>query len=132
MSGRTKKLTDLTLLPLLACTGSQDIRAKVAEAAIHPDNAWDRVAHLIVALAGDGNQDVAISALTTLAKRAGGERWVQAMLLEKSRSDDWSVSSQTIDIMGSSGHAAFVSRLVEMLDKSQVDNDQDRGNRCVA
>ncbi len=132
MSGRVKKLTDLTLLPLLACTGSQDVRAKVAEAAIHTDNAWDQIAHLIVTLAGDGNQDVAISALTTLAKRAGGDRWVQAMLLEKSRSDDWSVSRQTIDIMGSSGHAAFVSRLVEMLDKSQVDNDQDRGNRCVA
>jgi len=132
MAGRTKRLTDLTLLPLIACTGSQDVRAKLAEAAIHPDNAWDAVARFVVGLAGDGNQDVAISALTTLAKRAGGERWVQTMLLEKSRSDDWSVSRQTIDIMGSSGHAAFVPRLVEMLDKALVDNDSDRGNRCVA
>lgn len=132
MSGRTKKLTELTLLPLIACAGSPEVRAKLAEAAIHPDNSWPAVERFVVALAGDGNQDVAISALTALAKRAGGERWVQTMLLEKSRSDDWSVSRQTIDIMGSSGHAAFVPRLVEMLDKALVDNDQDRGTRCVA
>lgn len=132
MAGRTKKLTDLSLLPVVANAGAYEIRAKLAEAATHPDNAWDDVARFMVTLAGDGNQDVAIAALTALARRAGGERWVQAMLLEKSRSDDWSVSRQTIDIMGGSGHAAFVPRLVEMLNKALVDSDQDRGNRCVA
>ncbi len=132
MAGRTKRLADLTLLELITCTGAPAIRAKVAEAAVHADNPWAEVARHVVTLAGDAQQDVAVSALTALARRAGSERWVQAMLLEKSRSDDWTVSRQTIDIMGSSAHASFVPRLTEMLARSLVDNDQDRGTRCVA
>jgi hypothetical protein len=129
LSGATKRLIDLEYLDLLASAGAAPVRAKVAEVAGLEQNDFDHVRPYLVMLAADQNADVALAALGSLAARAGDKAWVQRVLLDTSRSDNWQTSRQSIDIMARYPAPAYLPRLLDIV--SSGSDDTDLLNRAV-
>jgi hypothetical protein len=130
MNGEAKHLEDLELPDLALAAGSNAVRAKLAE--LTPAGADDAaLLRYLLILASDTVDEVAIAALGGLARRRGSEPWVRELVVAQSRSTNWTLSRQAIDIMGSSGAPGFVPRLLEILKQAQAATDGDLGNRCV-
>lgn len=129
LSGATKRLVDLEYLDLLASAGAAPVRAKVAEVAGLEQNDFDHVRPYLVMLAADQNGDVALAALGSLAARAGDQAWVQRVLLDTSRSDNWQTSRQSIDIMARYPAPGYLPRLLDIV--SSGTDDTDLLNRAV-
>ncbi|MFO0659305.1 MAG: hypothetical protein U0165_05675 [Polyangiaceae bacterium] len=123
LSGAVKRLADLEYLDLLASAGAAPVRAKVAEVAGLDTNDFEHVKGYLVLLAADQNADVALAALGSLAARAGHEGWVQRLLLDTSRSDNWQTSRQSLDIMARHPAGLYLPRLLDVIANSKDDTD---------
>jgi hypothetical protein len=129
LNGQVRRVAELEHLALLARCPSIPVRVKLAETAGLPDNDYAEVKPHLLALAGDGTEEVATAALSALAAHAGDEPWVRRLVLERSRTDRWLTQRHAVDVMAVRPAWEYLPRLLELL--PQNDDITDRAVKAL-